>query len=69
MGITQHITGVDNVKSLANLAMLSGQIGKESAGVNPFGVRTMFKGPVTWEVSQMSIRLSGCYGWTDRRKV
>ena len=35
MGITQHITGVDNVKSLANLAMLSGQIGKESAGVNP----------------------------------
>jgi formate dehydrogenase alpha subunit len=35
MGITQHITGVDNVKSLANLAMLCGQIGKESAGVNP----------------------------------
>jgi formate dehydrogenase alpha subunit len=35
MGITQHVTGVDNVKSLANLAMLSGQIGKESAGVNP----------------------------------
>jgi formate dehydrogenase alpha subunit len=35
MGITQHITGVDNVKSLGNLAMLCGQIGKESAGVNP----------------------------------
>jgi formate dehydrogenase major subunit len=35
MGITQHITGVDNVKSLANLAMLCGQIGKESTGVNP----------------------------------
>jgi len=35
MGITQHITGVDNVKSLANLAMLCGMIGRESTGVNP----------------------------------
>ena len=35
MGITQHITGTDNVLSLANLAMLTGNIGKESAGVNP----------------------------------
>jgi formate dehydrogenase major subunit len=35
MGITQHTTGVDNVKSLANLAMLTGQIGRESTGVNP----------------------------------
>jgi formate dehydrogenase major subunit len=35
MGITQHITGVDNVKTLANLAMLCGQIGRESTGVNP----------------------------------
>ena len=35
MGITQHTTGVDNVKSLANLSMLTGNIGKESTGVNP----------------------------------
>jgi len=35
MGITQHITGTDNVKSLANLAMLCGNVGIESAGVNP----------------------------------
>jgi formate dehydrogenase major subunit len=35
MGITQHTTGVDNVKSLANLAMLTGHIGRESTGVNP----------------------------------
>lgn len=35
MGITQHTTGVDNVKSLANLAMLTGNLGKKSAGVNP----------------------------------
>lgn len=35
MGITQHINGTDNVKSLANLAMLTGQIGRPGTGVNP----------------------------------
>ncbi len=35
MGVTQHITGTDNVKSLANLAMLCGNVGIESGGVNP----------------------------------
>jgi len=35
MGITQHITGTDAVKSLANLAMLTGNVGVESGGVNP----------------------------------
>ncbi len=35
MGITQHTTGVDNVKSLANLAMACGRLGVESCGVNP----------------------------------
>jgi formate dehydrogenase alpha subunit len=35
MGITQHVTGTDNVLSLANLAMIAGQIGRESTGVNP----------------------------------
>jgi len=35
MGITQHTTGVDNVLSLANLAMLTGNLGKEGSGVNP----------------------------------
>lgn len=35
MGITQHTTGTDNVLSLANLAMLTGNVGKASAGVNP----------------------------------
>ena len=35
MGITQHITGTDNVKSLANLSMLCGNVGVEGGGVNP----------------------------------
>ncbi|MBM4462575.1 MAG: hypothetical protein FJ012_04435 [Chloroflexi bacterium] len=35
MGITQHTHGVDNVLAIANLAMLTGSIGKPSTGVNP----------------------------------
>ncbi len=35
MGITQHTTGTDNVLSTANLAMITGNLGKASTGVNP----------------------------------
>lgn len=35
MGITQHTTGTDNVLSVANLAMLTGNVGEEGTGVNP----------------------------------
>jgi len=35
MGITQHAAGTDNVKSIANLAMLCGNVGIEGGGVNP----------------------------------
>lgn len=35
MGITQHTHGTENVLSTSNLALLTGNIGIESAGVNP----------------------------------
>jgi predicted molibdopterin-dependent oxidoreductase YjgC len=35
MGITQRSNGTDLVMTLANLAMLCGQVGKSSTGVNP----------------------------------
>ncbi|MPW26686.1 formate dehydrogenase subunit alpha [Alkalibaculum sp. M08DMB] len=35
MGVTQHSTGTQGVMSISNLALLCGNIGKESAGVNP----------------------------------
>ena len=35
MGITQHTNGTDNVKALANLALMTGNLGKPSAGLNP----------------------------------
>jgi len=33
MGITQHTTGVDNVKSVANIQMLTGNLGRPGTGV------------------------------------
>ena len=35
LGITEHICGVDNVQSLCNLALMTGNIGREGTGVNP----------------------------------
>jgi predicted molibdopterin-dependent oxidoreductase YjgC len=35
LGITEHICGVDNVQSLGNLALITGNLGKEGGGVNP----------------------------------
>jgi formate dehydrogenase major subunit/formate dehydrogenase alpha subunit len=35
LGITEHVTGVDNVLSLSNLVLMTGHIGIESAGMNP----------------------------------
>ncbi len=35
MGITQHITGVDNVRSCANLVMLTAHVGQPMTGLNP----------------------------------
>ena len=35
LGITEHSHGADNVMSTANLAMLTGNVGKLGAGVNP----------------------------------
>jgi len=35
MGVTQHSNGTNHVKSIANLAMMCGNVGKESSGINP----------------------------------
>ncbi len=35
MGITQHSMGTNNVHAVGNLAMLTGNVGKRAAGVNP----------------------------------
>ncbi|BAU14938.1 oxidoreductase alpha subunit [Leptolyngbya sp. NIES-3755] len=35
MGVTQQVNGVDNIYSIANTALLSGNVGKEGAGTMP----------------------------------
>ena len=35
LGVTEHICGVGNVQSLCNLALLTGNLGKRAAGINP----------------------------------
>lgn len=35
MGITQHVMGTNNVHAVGNLAMVTGNLGKPSCGVNP----------------------------------
>ncbi len=35
LGITEHTSGTENVMTLANLAMLTGHLGHENAGINP----------------------------------
>jgi len=52
MGITQHGSGVDNVKSIVNFALLRGQIGRRGAGVCPVRGHSNVQGDRTvgiWE--------------------
>ena len=78
MGITQHTTGTDNVKSLANLAMLCGNLGIAGGGVNPLrgqnnvqgacdmgGLPNVFTGyqPVTDEAARK--KMEKAWGVTD----
>ena len=35
LGITEHICGVDNVQGLCNLALMTGNLGREGTGINP----------------------------------
>ncbi len=35
MGITQHTTGTDNVLAIADLALLTGNVGRRGSGINP----------------------------------
>ncbi len=35
MGITQHVSGTANVNAIANLALLTGNIGRQHTGINP----------------------------------
>ncbi len=59
MGITQHTTGTDNVKSLANLAMLCGNVGiRRRRGQSPPGAKQRPGGLRHGRPAQCLFRLS-----------
>ena len=74
MGITQHTTGTDNVKSLANLAMLCGQVGRPGTGLNPLRGQNNVQGacdlgglpnvfPGYQSVTEEAVRRKFANGW------
>jgi len=63
LGITEHSCGTDNVKNLANLAMLCGQIGKWASGVNPLRGQNNVQGGC--DMCAMPHLLPGYQKWTD----
>jgi len=77
MGITQHATGTDNVKALANLALLIGGIGREATGVNPLrgqnnvqgacdmgGLPSVFPGYQRVDVPELRAKFEKAWGAT-----
>ena len=76
MGMTQHTTGTDNVKSCANLAMLCGNVGIEGGGVNPLRGQNNVQGacdmgalpnvfPAYQQVASEEARAKFTEAWSD----
>jgi formate dehydrogenase alpha subunit len=63
LGITEHSCGTDNVKNIANLAMLCGQIGKRASGVNPLRGQNNVQGAC--DMGAMPHKLPGYQSWSD----
>ena len=54
LGVTEHAQGSTAVIAIANLAMATGNIGREGVGVNPLRGRTTCRAPATWARSRTS---------------
>lgn len=63
LGITEHVCGTENVRTLANLAMLTGNVGKESTGVNPLRGQNNVQGAC--DMGAMPEKLPGYQDWND----
>jgi formate dehydrogenase alpha subunit len=67
MGITQHTTGVDNVKSCCNLALLCGNVGVPNAGVNPLRGQNNVQGAC--DMGGLPNVLTGYQSVTDQQVI
>src|ERR1700730_6137023 len=53
MGITQHRHGTGNVRQIANLAMLRGNIGRKGAGISPLRGHSNVQGDRTVGITEI----------------
>lgn len=67
MGITQHSNGTENVFTIADLAMLTGNVGKESTGVNPLRGQNNVQG--CCDTGCLNSTLPGYQKYTDENAV
>lgn len=63
LGVTEHHSGTDGVMALGNLALLTGNVGKRGAGVNPFRGQNNVQG--TGDAGCMPDKLPGYQSITD----
>jgi formate dehydrogenase major subunit len=56
LGVTEHSQGSTTVIGIANLAMLTGNIGRPGVGVNPLRGQNNVQGSATWGPSRMNCR-------------
>lgn len=52
MGVTQHVTGTENVQQIANLLLLKGNIGKPGAGICPLRGHSNVQGDRTVGITE-----------------
>jgi molybdopterin-dependent oxidoreductase alpha subunit len=73
MGLTQHVNGVDNIKSVVNLLLMKGSIGKPGAGTCPVRGHSNVQGDRTmgiWEAPKEAFldKLEATFGFAPPRK-
>ena len=66
-GMTQHTSGTNNVLSLANLAMMTGNIGREGTGLNPLQGQNNVQGAS--DMGALPDRLTGYQSVDDSGSV
>ncbi len=66
IGVTEHRTGVDNVQALANLAMITGNMGRKSGGLNALRGQNDVQGATDMVRPET---LPGYQKWTDLEAV
>lgn len=61
LGVTEHSQGSTTVMAIANLAMLTGNIGRPGVGVNPLRGQNNVRAPATWAPSRTSFPATGIF--------